>query len=75
MSWTSDITGALTVQVLVQFINLYQRLQGVHLSHAVADRLEWRWSANGTYSSRSAYATLLPSFGSRCQGALEDKGT
>jgi hypothetical protein len=71
MSWTSDITGALTVQ----FINPYQRLQGVHLSHAVADRLEWRWSANGTYSSRSAYATLLPSFGSRCQGALEDKGT
>jgi hypothetical protein len=41
MSWTADITRALTVQDLVQFINLYQRLQGMHLRPDDADRLEW----------------------------------
>jgi hypothetical protein len=41
MSWTKDVTGALTVQVMVQFVNLYQWLQGIHLNSAVTDRLEW----------------------------------
>jgi hypothetical protein len=59
MSWTADVTGTLTVQVLVQFVNLYQQLQEVQLSPLTADRLKLRWMANGSYSSRSAYAALL----------------
>jgi hypothetical protein len=42
MSWTRDIRGALTIQVLVQYVLLYQRLQVVQLSPDVADRLDWR---------------------------------
>jgi hypothetical protein len=50
MSWTADITGALTVQILGQFVSLYQQLQHVQLSSSATDRLEWRWTANGSYS-------------------------
>jgi hypothetical protein len=55
----SDITGALTVPVLVQFVLLHHRLQGVQLQPGVPDQLQWRWSANGAYLSCSAYAALL----------------
>jgi hypothetical protein len=46
----ADITGALTVQILGQFVSLYQQLQHVQLSSSATDRLEWRWTANGSYS-------------------------
>jgi hypothetical protein len=38
---------------------LHQRLQAVQLPLGVPDQLQWRWSPNGTYSSRSAYAALM----------------
>jgi hypothetical protein len=59
MSWVRDIRGALNIPVLMQYVVMYQRLQGVHLSPGIADRLDWRWSGNGSYSSRSAYAALF----------------
>jgi hypothetical protein len=59
MFWTRDIKGAQTVQVLVQYMQLYQRLQAIQLTPSEQDRLEWRWSSNGSYSSRSAYAALM----------------
>jgi hypothetical protein len=45
--------------VLVQYVILYQRLEGNQLSPNVSDQLEWHWSVSGCYSSNSTYATLL----------------
>jgi hypothetical protein len=59
MTWTADITGALSVQVLVQLANLYQQIQQVQLVPSTVEHLEWRWVANGSYSSCSAYAALV----------------
>jgi hypothetical protein len=59
MSWTRQISGALTVQVLVQYVQVYRQLQTVQLILDGEDRLEWRWSPDGSYSSRSAYAALM----------------
>jgi hypothetical protein len=47
------------VLVLVQFVLLHQRMQEVQLNPSMPDRLQWRWTSNGVYSSRSAYAALL----------------
>jgi hypothetical protein len=59
MAWIRDIKGILTVQVIRQYFQLYQRLQTVQLRLGVHDQLVWRWSPNGCYSSRSAYAALM----------------
>jgi hypothetical protein len=59
MASTSDIKGALTIPVLAQYVQVYQCLQAVQLTPAVEDTLHWRWSTDGVYSSRSAYAALL----------------
>jgi hypothetical protein len=40
IAWASDITGALTVPVFVQFVLLHQRLQEVQLSLGVPDQLQ-----------------------------------
>jgi hypothetical protein len=56
MRWVRDITGALTIIVLMQYVHLYQRLQDTHLTPDMRDWLAWHWSANGVYNSRSAYA-------------------
>jgi hypothetical protein len=47
------------VQVLVQYVQVYKRLQTIQLIPDGEDRLEWRWSLDGSYSSRSAYAALM----------------
>jgi hypothetical protein len=59
MSWTRDIRGAQTIPVLVQNVLLYQQLQVIQLSPGVANQLDWRWSVNEVYSSRSTYAALF----------------
>jgi hypothetical protein len=58
MRWVRDITGVLTIIVLMQYVHLYQRLQNTHLTPDMRDWLTWHWSANGVYNSRSPYAAL-----------------
>jgi hypothetical protein len=41
-AWVQDITGAPTILVIIQYIELYQRLQSVQLS---GDSFIWRWEA------------------------------
>jgi hypothetical protein len=58
-AWIQDISGALTVQVLIQYIETRQRLQAVQLLPGVADKFVWRWDVSGSYSCRSAYRALF----------------
>jgi hypothetical protein len=59
LAWIRDIKGAQTVQVIMQYLHLFQRLQSVQLHSGAHDQLVWRWNPNGCYSSCSAYATLM----------------
>jgi hypothetical protein len=53
-AWIRDIKGALTMQVLVQFLEIRQRLQDFALDPDTPDRLEWKWSSPGQFTTRSA---------------------
>jgi hypothetical protein len=53
-----DISGALTVPAIVQYLHLRERVEHVQLQPVVLDSISLRWSASGDFSSKSAYAAL-----------------
>jgi hypothetical protein len=55
----SDVQGALTVPVLIQFLELHQRLTKVVLCHDVQDPFSSRWCSSDRCSTRSAYRALF----------------
>lgn len=61
-SWVEDITGALSVQVLVEYLQLWDLVDGLELQANTPDQHIWRLNSQGTYSSKSAYEALF--FGS-----------
>jgi hypothetical protein len=44
-----------TTEHMEEFVSLWIRIQAVHLPPCVRDSIIWRWTANGSYSTRSAY--------------------
>ncbi|KAJ1276687.1 hypothetical protein BS78_05G233700 [Paspalum vaginatum] len=56
--WRAARRGGLTVQVIAEYINLWDRLEGFQLQPEVEDRVVWRWAENGVYCTRSAYRAL-----------------
>jgi hypothetical protein len=57
-SWISDIEGAPSALALWQYVQLWTRLRDVVLSPD-QDRLVWRWTTDGQYSSSSCYDALF----------------
>jgi hypothetical protein len=53
--WVSNIRGALTVGVIVDYLQLWNDLQEVVLQPGVNDRHSWRFASNGQYSAKLAY--------------------
>jgi hypothetical protein len=64
-AWITDITSALTIPVLVQYIQLRHRLKGVVLQPGTPDRVLWKWCTSGQYSMSSAYRAMFC-----CQAAI-----
>jgi hypothetical protein len=58
-SWVSDIMGALTVQVLFEYLHIWELLEEVIIQPDTLDTLVWRLSSSGCYSSKSAYETMF----------------
>jgi hypothetical protein len=56
--WTRDITSALTVSVLMPYIDLWERLQHIQLAPERPDVVTWQWEVSGLYSCRSSYKGL-----------------
>jgi hypothetical protein len=56
-AWVRKITldESFTTDHLSQFVELWVKLQGVHLNEEVADDISWKLTANGQYSAKSAY--------------------
>jgi hypothetical protein len=57
--WVADIKGALTVQVLIEFLKVWELVEGIVLHPDVPDHFSWKFSSSGQYSSKSAYNTMF----------------
>ena len=56
-NWIRQIGGRLTVPAVQEYLNVWDNVRDVQLADH-NDRLVWRWTADGTYSSCSAYKAL-----------------
>ncbi|KAM0910028.1 hypothetical protein ACQ4PT_014423 [Festuca glaucescens] len=57
-AWVRDIAGELTVDAVVQYLQLWTRIQNTTLAEG-ADVFSWKLSADGQFSTRSAYTACL----------------
>lgn len=57
--WIQDITGARTFPLIREFLQLWDIVQPINLTNDVPDKLIWRWTSSGTYSSASAYRMMF----------------
>jgi hypothetical protein len=64
--WIADIKGALSVGVLINYLQLWEMLSAIELQPRVEDRHIFSIAPDGMYSAKSAYNGLfmgLASFG------------
>ena len=54
-SWISDMKGATTVGVIIDYLHLWDVLSDFFLQPDVEDRHIWRFSSDGQYSVKTAY--------------------
>ena len=65
-NWIRSLRARITTSVQIQeFVALWIRLQDVQLMPDVQDSIVWRWTADGNYSTRSAYRIQFR--GSHCK--------
>jgi hypothetical protein len=48
-TWVSDFSGALSVGVLLEYLQLWDTLQDINLQSDTEDTHVWRFTANGQY--------------------------
>jgi hypothetical protein len=58
-AWTADIQGVVTIEIIVEYIQLWELLLDIQLQPEVEDTHFWRLSANGKYSAKSGYDHLF----------------
>jgi hypothetical protein len=58
-AWVLDFAGALSVGVMVEYLQLWDLLQEVVLQPEVEDTYFWRLSPTGQYSAKLAYEGLF----------------
>jgi len=58
-NWIRDITGALTVQVLLEYLDLWERLQLFNLTDGTPDKVLWKWTTDRSFSTSSAYSAFF----------------
>ncbi|WVZ52340.1 hypothetical protein U9M48_003412 [Paspalum notatum var. saurae] len=57
--WVSDISGALTVQVLVEDLRVWELVDDINLQQDVPDQHLWKLTKSGIYSRKSAYTAFF----------------
>ncbi|KAM0906408.1 hypothetical protein ACQ4PT_016772 [Festuca glaucescens] len=61
-AWTADIADKLSLDATVQFFHLWDTIAGVQPADATTDAFRWKWTADGCFSSRSAYRSMFQGF-------------
>jgi hypothetical protein len=56
--WVTYIRGGLTMQVLLDFLSIWDRVQEVNLTDS-QDRVIWRWLRDGAFSTASTYRVFF----------------
>jgi len=57
--WTRDISGALTVQVIMDYLLMWDLTRAVQLAPDRPDIICWKWNADTRYSTSSAYSAFF----------------
>jgi hypothetical protein len=58
-TWASDIQGALTMGIIVGYIQVWDLLLEVQLQPEVDDTHKWRLAASGQYSTKLSYESVF----------------
>jgi hypothetical protein len=58
-AWVRDIAGELSVDVVVQFLALWEAVASVPRSLEVEDSFTWKWTPSGSFTAKSAYQLLF----------------
>lgn len=45
--------------MLYEYVDLWEKLEGIQLLPLVPDRFIWRWTPDGVYSASSAYRSYF----------------
>jgi hypothetical protein len=54
--WISHITPILPRDELKEYVQLWEAVQQIQLDGSREDSIIWRWTADGEYTSKSAYS-------------------
>jgi hypothetical protein len=57
--WTSDVDHDMTVNLISQFVDLAERLNGIELRPYQTDKISWLHTSDGQYTARLAYHLQL----------------
>jgi len=57
--WVRDIKGALTVQVIIEYLRVWDMTREIQLVVDREDRICWKWSADKVFSTSSAYSSFF----------------
>jgi len=58
-NWARDISGALTVQVILDYLLVWELTRSVHLMPEMPDRFIWKWTSDHNFSTASAYRAFF----------------
>lgn len=58
-AWARHIVGGLTMQVISEYLLVWELTADIQLVADCPDRWTWRWTVDGAYSSASAYAAMF----------------
>ena len=58
-NWIRDISGALTVQVILEYLRIWDLTRGIQLQDNQNDRICWMWTSDKVFSTSSAYRSFF----------------
>jgi hypothetical protein len=58
-NWARDIRGELSVEAIRGYLNLWGTIQAVPRADGADNSFHWKWTTDGSFSSKSAYLTLF----------------
>jgi mannosyltransferase OCH1-like enzyme len=58
-AWVRDITGAITVQVIVEYLQIWNLVENQVINDLAEDRFIWKWTADHCFTTASAYRAFF----------------